>query len=106
MSEEIGTWKTGVHTELIIVVKANVFREQQQADKIILKNNEVTYRVVLDITILPSTNDEIRKKYPNGIHKQWDFNSLPEAIAYHRTLNASANLPDPIEDRSEWRKSL
>ena len=67
----------------------------------IITGERLTYRIVIDITLLPSTGNGFVDKYPNGFHTHKDFDTLEKAIEYHKILNRKLNLPDPVATDSE-----
>lgn len=79
MSGQVGT-----HSELLIIT-----------------GECLTYRIVIDITLLPSTDSGFVDRYPDGFHTHKDFDTLEKAIEYHRILNRKLNLPDPVATDSE-----
>tara|TARA_B100000929_G_scaffold278402_1_gene254612 strand:- start:282 stop:563 length:282 start_codon:yes stop_codon:yes gene_type:complete len=75
MSGQVGT-----HTELLIITG----------------EQSLSYRINIDITLLPSTDEGFVGRYPNGFHMFKDFDTLEQAIEYHKILNRKLNLPDPV----------
>ena len=80
MSGQVGT-----HSELLIITG----------------KQSLTYRIIVDITLLPSTDEGFVTKYPNGFHTHQDFDNLEQAIEYHKILNRKLNLPDPVGTDNE-----